>query len=271
MIYFAHEKNPKNPGDASCSPAYFFDFGKSHEVINMSELSNLRLSVNDSVILGGGGMLNDMYLPILEDISHKAKNLVFWSIGTNRHFWPGRIDSPLQEKLFRFLACTKENFLRSFCKSIYTKQEKKLLKNASLVGLRDMQSEFPCLPCPTCLHPIFDQVKDKSVIYNKSCWIGHQDFLTLPTNQKLTKIPYIGSELSTVVREMANYSKIFTSSYHCAYWGMLLVNEVKISSFSTKHLYLSQLAEKAKESELSFLDWCRSLNHKFKEKVEPTL
>ena len=51
---------------------------------------------------------------------------------------------------------------------------------------------------------------------------------------------------------------------------MLLGKEVKISSFSTKHLYLSQLAEKAKESELSFFDWCRSLNVKFKEKVEPT-
>ena len=271
MIYFAHEKNPKNPGDASCSPAYFFDFGKPHKVINTSDLTNLRLSMSDSVILGGGGMLNDMYLPILEDISHKAKNLVFWAIGTNRHFWPGRIDSLLREQLFRFLACTKEKLVRAFSKSIYTKREKKLLKNAALVGLRDMQSEFPCLPCPTCLHPIFDQVKGKTVVKNKPCWIGHEDFLTLPTNQNLTKIPYIGTEISTVVREMATYSKIFTSSYHCAYWGMLLGKEVKISSFSTKHLYLSQLAEKAKESELSFLDWCRSLNHKFKEKVEPTL
>lgn len=271
MIYFAHEKNPKNPGDTSCTPANFFDFGKPRKVINISELSNLRLSENDSVILGGGGMLNDMYLPILEDTSQKAKNLVFWSIGTNRHFWPGRIDSPLQEHLFRFLACTKERLLLVLSKSIYTKREKKLLKSASLVGLRDMQSEFPCLPCPTCLHPIFDQHKDKTLVFDKPCWIGHEDFLTLHTHSNLTKIPYIGSELSTVVREMANYSKIFTSSYHCAYWGMLLGKEVKICSFSTKHLYLSQMAEKAKESKLSFLDWCRSLNRKFKEKVEPTL
>ena len=271
MIYFAHEKNPKNPGDASCSPAYFLDFGKSHEVISISDLSNVRLSKNDSVIIGGGGMLNDMYLPILEDISPRAKNLVFWAIGTNRHFWPSRIDSPIQEQLLRFLACTKEKLLRAFSESIYTKREKKLLKNASLVGLRDSQTEFPCLPCPTCLFPIFDQVKDKTVVYNKPCWIGHEDFLTFPANRKLTCIPYIGSEINTVVREMANYSKIFTSSYHCAYWGMLLGKEVKISSFSTKHLYLSQLAEKAKESELSFLDWCRSLNVKFKEKVEQTL
>lgn len=271
MIYFAHEKNPKNPGDASCSPAYFFDFGKSYNVINISDLSKLRLSKNDSVILGGGGMLNDMYIPILEDISKEAKNLVFWAIGTNRHFWPGRIDSPLQEEMFRFFARTKEKLLQTFSKSIYTKREKKLLKNASLVGLRDAQSEFPCLPCPTCLHPIFDQVKDKTVVYSKPCWIGHEDFLTLPTKQKLTRIPYIGGELSTVVREMANYSKILTSSYHCAYWGMLLGKEVVISSFSTKHMYLSQLVEKAKKSNLSFLDWSRSLNHKFKEKVEPTL
>jgi hypothetical protein len=173
--------------------------------------------------------------------------------------------------LFRFLACTKEKLLRAFSKSIYTKREKKILKNASLVGLRDTQSEFPCLPCPTCLHPIFEQLKDKTAVYNKTCLIGHEDFLTLPTNQNVSKIPYIGSKISTGVGEMANYSKIFTSSYHCAYWGMLLGKEVKISSFSTKHLYLSQLAEKAKESELSFLDWCRSLNVKFKEKVEPTL
>ena len=271
MIYFAHEKNPKNPGDASCSPAYFFDFGKSSKVISISELNSLHLSENDSVILGGGGMLNDMYLPILEDISKETKNLIFWAIGTNRHFWPGRIDSPLQEQLFRFLACTKETLLQAFSKSIYAKREEKLLKNASLVGLRDKQNEFPCLPCPTCLHPIFDEVKDKNVVYDKPCWIGHEDFLTLHRKKMLNKIHYNGSELSILVREMANYSKIFTSSYHCAYWGMLLGKAVQISSFSTKHLYLSQLAEKAKESELSFLDWCRSLNLKFKEKVEQTL
>ena len=57
--------------------------------------------------------------------------------------------------------------LRAFSESIYTKREKKLLKNASLVGLRDSQTEFPCLPCPTCLLPIFDQVKDKCTAIHK--------------------------------------------------------------------------------------------------------
>ena len=74
MIFFAHEQNPLNPGDASCSPCAYLDFGSANsKILSVLDLGKERVSSSDTVILGGGGMLNDMYMPILESLVQKNK------------------------------------------------------------------------------------------------------------------------------------------------------------------------------------------------------
>ena len=75
MIFFAHEQNPLNPGDASCSPYAYLDFGSTNsKILSVLDLEKERVSPSDTVILGGGGMLNDMYLPILESLVQNTKD-----------------------------------------------------------------------------------------------------------------------------------------------------------------------------------------------------
>ena len=117
MIYLAHETNPNNPGDTSCCPINYFNLENLSKVFKITELKNINFEAKDIIIIGGGGILNDMYIPILNKISLTANNLVFWGIGTNRHFWPGRINSPMKENF-----CRSKFYLKE--KDIFQKNEK---------------------------------------------------------------------------------------------------------------------------------------------------
>ena len=272
MIYLAHETNPNNPGDTSCCPINYFNLENLSKVFKITELKNINFEAKDIIIIGGGGILNDMYIPILNKISLTANNLVFWGIGTNRHFWPGRINSPMKENFCRSKFYLKEK-IRSFIDSnIYTNIEKSILDRARLVGMRDNQENYPCVPCPTCMHPIFDELK---VIDNhriRTGIIGHDDFLSISSNKKNVKVlPYLGQDMISVVKNISMCSKIITSSYHCAYWAMLLGKSVTIRSFSSKHMYLRPILREAKREKMKFLDWCRKKNTEFKIKVDELL
>jgi hypothetical protein len=267
LIYFLHEKNPQNPGDFSCSPAQYYDFGKPSEVHSILAYQSLRISKSDVVIFGGGGLLNEMYLHKLRHIAQLTNNVAFWGVGTNKHFWHGRLDSIFKESMWRFFFDFKTKFRLLLKNSIYPKFEFEILQNAKLVGVRDSQNDFPIVPCPSCLHTIFDNV-DNSNNRDIIGVIGHDDFLNLSFNKPFLKIPYIGANIETVVEQIAKCTKVITSSYHCAYWALLLGKEVEIKTFSSKHWFLKPLLQLSKADGLCFLDWCRKRNLNFRNSID---
>ena len=272
MIFFAHEHNPSNPGDAACSPSSYFDFGTNNKNLNILELDSEQISKFDTVILGGGGMLNDMYIPILQSLVQSKTKFIFWGIGTNRHFWPGLSKSYIKNSLNRYKAFFEERYRLLISKNIYTKIENSILQESAKVGVRDYQTNFDILPCSSCLHPIFDELLKDSPDQNCKVGIfGHSDFLQINQFPGSKNYEYIGKEINFVVRAIASCSSIVTSSYHCAYWGMLLGKKVSIRSFSTKHLYLKPLLKLAKSQRLSFLDWARKKNLEFRKEIEQFL
>ena len=124
-MIFAHEQNPLNPGDASCSPYAYLDFGSSNsKVLSIMDLGKERVSSSDTMILGGGGILNDMYMPILESLAQKNKKTIFWGIGTNRHFWPGLSQNFLKRSINRYRVLLQER-LRFSYQQKYLHQKRK--------------------------------------------------------------------------------------------------------------------------------------------------
>lgn len=273
MIFFAHEQNPLNPGDASCSPYAYLDFGSSNsKVLSIMDLGKERVSSSDTMILGGGGILNDMYMPILESLAQKNKKTIFWGIGTNRHFWPGLSQNFLKRSINRYRVLLQERLRLLINRSIYTKKENQILQNSIKVGMRDFQSNFEILPCSSCLHPIFDEFPVSKTVENGMTGIfGHSDFLKIEKFPGSKTYEYIGKDITSVVRYIASCSSIVTSSYHCAYWAMLLGKRVSIRSFSTKHIHLKPLLHLAKSQGLSFLEWARKKNLEFRNEIEQFL
>lgn len=217
-------------------------------------------------------MLNDMYLPILESLVQKNKKTIFWGIGTNRHFWPGLSQDFLKSSISRYRVLLQERLRLLVRRSIYTQKENTILQKSAKVGMRDFQSNFEILPCSSCLHPIFDKFSDSKNNENGIVGIfGHADFLKIEEFPGSKTFEYIGKDIVSVVRSIASCSSIVTSSYHCAYWAMLLGKKVSIRSFSTKHIHLKPLLHLAKSQGLSFLDWARKKNLEFRNEIEQFL
>ena len=273
MVFFAHEQNPLNPGDSSCSPASYLDFGsKVQKFVCIRNIEKEKISSSDTVILGGGGLLNGTFHPLIDSIFQKNPKIIFWSIGTNLHFWSQPPRNSVLGTFNSYILSAKAKGINWKRNNIYTKYESEVLTKASLSGVRDYQDEFTIIPCPTCLHPIFD---DFSFHPNKNTEIKgifeHSSFFPLKENRKEKKFDYMGRDMVSVVSDIASCSSIVTSSYHCAYWGMLLGKKVSIRSFSTKHLYLKPLLQVAKSQGLSFLDWSRKRNLEFRNEIEQFL
>lgn len=273
MIFFVYEQNPLNPGDSSCCPASYLEFGnKVKKVVGIRNIENEKIRSSDTVILGGGGLLNQTFHPFINSVFQKKPRVILWSIGTNLHFW----DQPPRSRIFgafkSYYHSVNAKIINRKRKNIYSKYETKVLSKASLSGVRDYQSQFRILPCPSCLHPIFD---DCSFHSNENPKIEglfeHSSFFPLKESKIQKKFDYIGKDIVSVVKDISSCFSIVTSSYHCAYWGLLLGKEVYIKSFSTKHLYLKPLLQTAKSQGLSFLQWSRNKNLEFRSNIEQTL
>ena len=228
MIFFTHEKNRLNPGDSSCSPYAYLDFGKRTKIcLSIHEIIKENISESDTVIIGGGGMLNNMYLPLIESILRENIKVIFWSIGTNRHFWPGFSRNIFLNTVCRSKFIFQQKVRYHLTRSIYTNIEMGILEMSQKAGLRDFQNNFEILPCCSCLHPVFDEYKSmKDENRFKVGIFGHKNFLDINEPPNSTKFDYIGKDIRYVVKSIAFCETVLTSSYHCAYWAMLLDKNV---------------------------------------------
>lgn len=202
MIYSWQTVNHGNLGEQVCRPSDYFDLGAPVTVLPHER----RVMPTDGpVIFGASGLLYPEIAPVLE-ATIKAKGrypVIGWGIGHNTH--GGEV-------------IVYPDWLKGF----------------DLLGLRDWGTSFRYVPCPSCMHPAFDVQRKAAhsiVIY---------DQIDFPVGLELPGVPrenncHPPEDMDKVISFLASGNTILTSSYHGAYWGMLLNRRVLIwKPWSTK-------------------------------------
>ncbi len=242
MACFASIVRTDNIGDLVACPAdYFPQFS-----------GVLRLDIRDyeggEVVFGGGGLCHPG-VDRLMALAPPARAIV-WGAGTNYH----NVVRPLYPECF---------------------------KQFALVGLRDRDNPWVYVPCPSCLHPVFDE-RFPEPVHACVAYVHHEHALDLPAMpvrvNRGTK-----EDFPDVIRFLASGRMIVTNTYHGAYWGQLLRRRtVIVNPFSNRFYWMRHQPPIANEGTWQvqgaqarvvdgFLESCRAINRAFAQVVVATL
>lgn len=245
-IYSWQTVNLGNLAEQVCRPTDYFQF--PCEVVAMDQQD--RDFSRGPVIFGASGLLYPEIAPILEKaVNEKRYPMVAWGIGNNTHHGD-RVWFP--------------DWLAKF----------------DLVGLRDAQSPYEYVPCPSCMSHLFAEHREKQPEHDLVIY----DQIDYPVKMTSDGVPRMNNchpadKLPEVVNFLASGRVILTSSYHGAYWGYLLNRRVLIwEPWSTKFHTLApkscfvnaanwrELAELPADTGL-YLEDCRRRNVEFHQRV----
>ena len=234
QVLNVYRRDEANVGDAHSSPLKYFRFPGAQEV----DIDELAYISDDSlslpvVIFGGGGLLGRT--PRWDDQIRRVVALnarcVVWGAGVNKHLRPAKAREYLAvpfnraRTLYRIARFGKEqeSWLPDYVSSF------------RLAGLRDDAAEHSIewVPCASCMRTEFDA---KHRIVRKVGVLQHQ---AVPI--RLKAIPdedFIDNKrfsIEEVLHFLASSEAVVTSSYHGAYWSLLLNKPTIVyRPFSTK-------------------------------------
>jgi exopolysaccharide biosynthesis predicted pyruvyltransferase EpsI len=262
-IINVHGIDFRNAGDFYCGPHHYFEQlkGRELDIFGYKDSDQLvldhysELIKNNSIIIGGGGLLNrpsfGKPIKMLEELSNRGKKTVLWGLGHN------------EKNKNTFGKVTSYNIEPSAF---------------GLVGVRDYNMGLEWVPCASCLNPIMDTKLD---VENEVGLIYHKK--TLKNKRVLNSLKEYPSTSNTtsieeIITFIAKSEIIVTDSYHAMYWSMLLDKKVialpnssKFYSFkyqptfSDFENFKKDLKKPQKHS--GVLEECREINLKFAEKV----
>lgn len=245
-VWAVHIIDEENIGDMVCCPADYFDLPVEGR-IDFRRLLHDPVPREGSLIFGGGGLLHGEFVNIFETLEKKReRKLIAWGLGLNLH------DET---------EITYRTWLDAF----------------DLVGLRDNQNGFPCVPCVSCCHPAFNHIKSspryEAVIYEQrlgSVTLNGSPLWPVLNNRKRP------NEFHAVLDFLASGETVITNSYHGAYWALLLGRKVVIyKPFSTRFYGLKPAVQfctqddwrekilKASPPSPNYLEECQTLNVAF--------
>lgn len=207
-----HVVDDKNIGDLMSSPFKYFDFpGFECEVRDIRNvLDQSDIQSNQNIIVGGGGLLFERFRPNIKILQSAPQ------IGTRILWGAGQ----------QLYGSKKDLDFQTFNYSAYTEE-------FDLVGVRDFGLEIPWIPCVSCMHPAFEQVRIPSHQY---VIFSHKKFqISLPGIPRMTNEQ---ADMETILDFLGSGETILTSSFHGAYWGTLLGRKVLAFPFSSKFLTL---------------------------------
>ncbi|WP_166332532.1 polysaccharide pyruvyl transferase family protein [Sphingobacterium chungjuense] len=194
-VHFIHRYITSNTGDMACGYyRYFLDHFKEYRClahdINCVDLA--KISAVDTVIIGGGGLLNatEEWNYNLITAAKKAKKSIVWSAGFNS-FAGKKFHNAIDWNLF------------------------------DLVAVRDFKyGDFRYVPCATCFMP---ELSSTYVITREFGVVGHKDVLHhLPAEFKEYEMLTNSASLSEFVAFIGSSKIVLTNSYHAIYWATLL-------------------------------------------------
>ncbi|WP_164488850.1 polysaccharide pyruvyl transferase family protein [Sphingobium sp. LF-16] len=206
-IHFIHHLEKLNAsanvGDWIASPYYYFiDFFSQYTCILHSDWSVLwhEIEKSDIVIFGGGGLLDnsDQLNQVFNKITEKCDNVIIWGAGTHKY--------------------NADNIFNKKTSTVPINFEKTLLS-----GVRDYNHPYQAsfLPCASCLHPAFDKKQSDVEIKREVGVIRsalESSFAVSGFSSSITNAEPIGS----IAEYILSSKVILVSSYHGAYWSMLL-------------------------------------------------
>ena len=245
-IFWCHIDDPRNLGDQVACPIDYADL--PGERVDLTQpVGSLEAS---AIIFGGGGLLHgDRLTGKIGKIALAGRRqnpklrLIAWGLGANQHG---------QE------TAKYPDFLKTF----------------DLVGIRDHGNPWNYVPCPSCLHPVFDHppgdpIHDFVIYEHFQVPIAGLPAAPVRTNNADRR------EFSDVITFLAQGDCIVTNSIHGAYWGLMLGRKVIIfKPFSNRFLGFARGIEYCDESDWQakmrrcarhpdYLAECRMINRQF--------
>jgi len=215
----------------------------------LREIGNgLDVAKYDAIIVGGGGLLSDSYF--MQVLTQAAKTrrgkLIVWGAGLNNHFyghtiwlapslvtrqrwyWEGVVRRILGK---RSLPALVPNTPPPPDEAI-SEQRQAWLKSCDLAGIRDFGTEFEWVPCASCMDGRIDFYRSVPPKYPLVV-IDHPDYCRI----ELKGVPHLSNlnnDFDNILAFLASGETVLSSSYHAAYWALLLGRKVVVVPWSEK-------------------------------------
>lgn len=194
-----YRTDPTNVGDWYCAPArYFPQLGST--TLDILQYAGEPLA--GDIVLGGGGLVARTFHERMMQVSASAtpgQKLIAWGIGESEHVdRSGGTVVPFAGAYPAYLA-------RYDC-----------------IGVRDFGTEYPWVPCVSCLLPHFDDPGTATtdvVIYE------HKR-IPIPLDEGFPRMTNAGADIDQVLAFLKSGDLVITNSYHGAYWATLLGKRV---------------------------------------------
>ncbi len=253
-IHFIHIYEAQNTGEMACSPFEYFgkEFSSYYDCLchDLRSLNLKKISANDWVILGGGGLfeVREDFQQTINLILNRTYKVISWSCGHNHH----------NERVIN----SKIDYSKFF-----------------MLTVRDfgMQNQ-EYLPCVSCMNR---ELEKEAQAVRKFGIIEHLDY---PINA--WEIDKISNSFSiySITKFISESECIITNSYHCLYWASLMKKKVllyepfssKFSNFEFKPVLIDRNTDlnKAFDDAVIYeksLQKCREMNENFKTKLLKTM
>ena len=191
-------QDANNAGDSCCSPCLYFPKFMGADIVHMNHWRGMDLTRYDSILIGGGGLLNEENLPTIQDIAAQHRKVILWAVGTNSAAPAFDIPSDF---------------------------------GVNVKGwLRHEHPKFGIGSCPSCMHPA---LREDTTMIGEKCFVSHKDRLLSP--EAGCRHATNSDDPQSLIQFIKGHRHIVTNTYHAAYWAWLLGKQVEIvQPWSTK-------------------------------------
>jgi len=212
-IHFVHAMDENNPGDWWSTPKHYFPKFKNATV---SHVKNFDQDIGkiDVLVYGGGDLLssaNNKYRKWLEKTitEYQPRKLVGWGLGLSPEYF--KMEGNQLLKNFDYLGCRLPVLDPNFFHKMHIKE----------------MDNYEYVPCASCLHPVFDDNNEEirhdiGILHHKNWPINNRWIRGALGDSSYQQIFNSPNNIENMVDFIKKSDRIITSSYHGAYWSMLL-------------------------------------------------
>jgi hypothetical protein len=226
-IAYIHRYDIENPGDLCSSPMHYLGNTRNGVVIDVFANDIPEMSV-DAIIVGGGALLTNK--KFVRNLNHKldkiqSKITIAWGVGYD----PDNIDSSIAEQF-----------------DLFSTREYKV------------NPKMQWVPCSSVLHDIFRELENTTP--TKDFLVVDHFKRSIEFNNAHTRIINRPNNIRNIAQQIADHRFVITSSYHVAYWSILMGRKCAIigESLPTKFNRMKHFPVKAKAWHNELYDQAKS-------------
>ncbi|MDH3217116.1 MAG: hypothetical protein OEN01_12655 [Candidatus Krumholzibacteria bacterium] len=240
MLFNYHRIDQDNAGDMLSSPVNYFEFDTPTLELEIGPIQE-PLRFDGDVILGGGGLLarttfERRVRDLCENSPHK---LISWGIGHNaytgaagRHIrYRGlvKVGKRVKSRLLGWGIMRAPAAVTIDYGSI-----RDIMDRFAMHGIRDYGCGYDWVPCASCMHPVIDKYRGRTIQHDAIVYdhVGRKRLLI----DGLPRMGNASGDIDEIMTFLSSGETIITSTYHGAYWGLLLGRRVIVVPWSTKFM-----------------------------------